>query len=111
MILFFKTGDGKLDFAQVQVFCGLDRNIETGNIGWVLDAYGEDIPDGTIPIARGPGDQLILIGVTGSNFDSILFIDFTNGLEGNEATTLTSSFSDFFDSLFDFDPIKELGID
>lgn len=96
---------------------------EINSIAWFFAIYdGENenfidyyethynrIPKGTIPIARDPGSNLILLAISGPNKGKVFFwqreyeVDFENGEEPDYSNVgfVANSFNEFIDSLFE----------
>jgi hypothetical protein len=99
----FRDASGSEDEAEIAYF--LSPVDEDENIFDDADSYEGRIPENVVPIARDPGGNPILLGVSGENRGKIYFwIDEPDAEEEEVFSALgfvALSFTEFVDSLFD----------
>ena len=88
---------------KIQVFLGIDREIESSNIDWNYDVFKGRVPSDILPIARTGTGDLICIGIKENKFGKIYFWDMvneTNEYDYSNVYYLRNSFDEFIADLY-----------
>lgn len=88
----------------VQLFFGIDREIESSCLKWVYDELRDRIPDSYLPIACSDTGDIFCLVLSKNQYSSVVFWDATNEKDKNSLDNIyeiADSFSRFLELLFE----------
>ncbi|HEX5749531.1 MAG TPA: SMI1/KNR4 family protein [Archangium sp.] len=97
--LFAITGLANNPFGRIHFFFGLNDPVESCNLDWNLDVFGDRIPDTMLPIATTEGVDKICLAVSGERSGEIFYWDGHAGASEKNLHFLASDFASFISSL------------
>ncbi|WP_193777990.1 SMI1/KNR4 family protein [Psychrobacter sp. FDAARGOS_221] len=102
------------DASSINYFLGIGLKEYYYNLSYTLDMFRDRVPDNLFPIAKDPGGNLILVGLSGNELGKIYFWDHEFEADGSKPDMsnvhyLSSSFDTFLNGLHEFvdDEIEE----
>ncbi|WP_437954153.1 SMI1/KNR4 family protein [Sorangium sp. So ce296] len=72
--------------ADVQVFFGIGRSVESSDLGWNLTTLAERLEEGLLPIAADSGGNVFCLALQGRRRGNVLYCDLQSVFGDLEAT-------------------------
>jgi len=99
-------------FCDIQVFFGIDRDIEADCLDWRFYVYQTRIPSPLFPIGNSSTNDLICLSLSGGTRGGVFFWDAmaeTDFPSFANVYKIADSFTEFLENLFDYqEPAEEL---
>ncbi|SUD91844.1 MULTISPECIES: SMI1/KNR4 family protein [Psychrobacter] len=97
----------KTDASSISYFLGIGLKEYYYNLSYTFDMFRDRVPNNLFPIARDPGGNLILVGLSGKELGKIYFWDHEFEADGNKPDMsnvhyLSSSLDTFLNELYEY---------
>lgn len=89
-------------FGMIQVFMGINDEIESCNLNWKYHIFNDRLPDNLLAIACDGGGDLICLSLYGDDAGAVVFWDAhqeTDGPSYENVYRIADSFPEFLDSI------------
>jgi SMI1-KNR4 cell-wall len=91
-------------YGVIQVFFGIDRDIDSSNLKWNYEVFSQDGPADLLPVACTPSGDVICLTSSGQGAGSVVLWDYYNAprdpLSREGMYQLADSFNQFVQGIF-----------